>query len=103
MTSAPAGPTIRSRADVRTDSPERFAKHLVSHLGRKLAFVQDGDTATAPIGSATASVIVGDHVLVLLAQGDQESDVARVEQVLGSHLERFGHREQLSVSWDRQR
>jgi hypothetical protein len=81
---------ICSRADVATGTPARYAKQLISHLGRKVAFT--GDTATAPatavIGAATAGIAVGEGV-------------ARVEQVLGSHLERFAHREALTVRWAR--
>ena len=90
---------IGSRADVATDAPARYAKQLVSHLGRKLAFTGDGITApaTAVIGAATAGVVVGEGVLTLEAAGDDEGSVARVEHVLGSHLERFAQREALTV------
>lgn len=93
--------TIRSRADVATAAPARYAKQLISHLGRKLDFVGDATTATASIGAATACIAVGDGVLVLSAAGDDEECVARVEQVLGGHLERFAQREALAVRWVR--
>jgi hypothetical protein len=92
---------ISSRADVPTGSPGRYAGQLVAHLGRRLAFVEDGDTATATIGTATAGIVVGDGVLTLTADGDDEDGVGRVEQVLGSHLERFGRRNELTVHWTR--
>ena len=97
MTTTP----IRSRADVSTDAPARYAKQLVSHLGRKVDFTVDGDTSTADIAGATAQVVVGDGVLTLLAFGDHEEAVARVEHVLGSHLERFAQRSELAVTWTR--
>ena len=81
----PAGP-ISSRADVVTGAPARYAKQLVSHLGRRVPFTTEGTTATAVIGDATARIVVGDGVLTLLADGADEDAVARVEQVLGSHL-----------------
>jgi hypothetical protein len=83
-------PAITSRADVATDAPARYAKQLLAHLGRKLDFTTDSVTSSATIGDATGHIIVGDGVLTLLATGDDESAVARVEHVLGSHLERFG-------------
>ncbi len=94
---------IGSRADVATDAPARYAKQLIAHLGRKLSFTGDGTTtpATAVIGTATAGVVVGDGVVTLLATGDDEQSVARVEHVLGSHLERFGQRNELAVTWTR--
>lgn len=93
--------TLTSRADVRTDVPARYAKQLVAHLGHRLEFTTEGATSTATLGSATGQVIVGDGVLTLLATGTDEEGVARVEQVFGSHLERFGQRNELLVTWIR--
>ena len=93
--------TLTSRADVRTDAPERYAKQLVSHLGRKVQFVTDGATSTATFGDTTGQVVVGQGVLTLLVSGSDAEGVARVEHVLGSHLERFGQRSELVVSWTR--
>ena len=99
-------PLIRSRAEVVTDAPARYAKQLVSHLGRKVGFTTgstpEGATSTAQIAGATAQVVVGEDVLVLLASGQEERDVARVEHVLGSHLERFATRSELTVTWTRE-
>lgn len=94
---------IGSRADVATDSPARYAKQLMSHLGRKLAFTGDATTtpATTVIGSATAGIVVGEGALTLWVTGDDEPSVERAEHVLGSHLERFGQREALTVTWVR--
>ena len=94
-------PLIASRADVATDAPARYAKQLVAHLGRKLTFTAEGTAWTTTIGAATAHIVVGDGVLTLLAAGEEEQAVARVEEVLGSHLERFGQRQELTVTWSR--
>ena len=106
---APAYHTVRqdrrfgSRADVATGTPARYAKQLISHLGRKVPFTGDGTTspATAVIGGASAGIVVGEGVLTLCAAGDGEESVARVEEVLGGHLERFAQREGLTVRWRR--
>ena len=93
--------TLVSRADVVTDAPARYAKQLVAHLGRRLEFTTDGATSTATIGSTTGRIVVGDGMLTLLASGTDAEGVARVEQVFGSHLERFGQRNELVVTWNR--
>ncbi len=67
-----------SRADVPTDVPARYAKQLVSHLGRRI-----------------------DFGLVLQAEAPDVESLARVEHALGSHLERFGQRKELTVTWQR--
>jgi uncharacterized protein len=90
-----------SRADVATETPARYAKQLVSHLGHKIAFSTEGDVSTAVFGTTTGSIIVGEGVLTLTAAGDDPEGVARVEQVMGGHLVRFGQRQELLVEWTR--
>ncbi len=93
-----------SRADVITDAPGRYAKQLLSHLGRKVDFVEaPAGTWTAHILAATARITVGDGVLVLHAEGTDAETVSRIEHALGNHLERFGQRKRLAVTWQRTR
>jgi uncharacterized protein len=91
---------LTARADVLTEAPARYAKQLVSHLGRRVEFTTEGGTSTAQIGEATAVVLVGDGVLTLQAQAPDEESLERVKHVLGSHLERFGQRNELTVTWE---
>lgn len=95
---------LRARADVPTETPERYAKQLVSHLGRKVEFRSDGPVSTAVFGdgtgpTGTGSVEVGDGVLILRAEAADAEGLARVQDVLGRHLERFGQRNELAVTW----
>ena len=93
--------TYSSRADVATDRPERYAKQLISHLGRKVEFTQDGPTATADVAGTTASITTGDGILVLQVTGNDPEGVARAEGALANHLVRFGDRDELTVTWQR--
>jgi hypothetical protein len=91
---------LRAIADVRTETPARYAKQLVSHLGRKVEFATDGDTSTATFFEfGTGSIVVGDGVLTLLAESPTAEGLARVQHVLGDHLQRFGQRDELVVTW----
>ncbi|TKJ32848.1 DUF2218 domain-containing protein [Blastococcus sp. CCUG 61487] len=91
---------LRASADVRTDNPARYAKQLVSHLGRKLEFTTEGGTSTASFFDfGTGSIVLGDGVLTLVAESATPEGLARVQHVLGDHLERFGARDSLTVSW----
>ena len=90
---------LSARADVLTEAPARYAKQLVSHLGHRVEFTTAGGTSTAAIGEATGSIVVGDGVLTLLAEAPDAESLARVQHVLGSHLERFGQRNELTVTW----
>ncbi len=93
--------THLSRADVVTDAPARYAKQLVSHLGRKVPFATDGPTSTATIDGMTLAITVAETALVLTVAGSDPAAVARGEHALGSHLERFGARRELVVTWTR--
>ena len=91
--------SFSARADVPTHAPERYAKQLVSHLGRRVDWSSDGITSTASFGEGTGRVVVGDGVLTLFAAAPDAEGLARVQDVLGRHLERFGQRNELVVSW----
>src|SRR5215203_4483091 len=91
--------TLTARADVPTDAPERYAKQLVSHLGRRVEFTVDGPTSTTAIAGGTGVVQVGEGVLTLRAEAPDQETLERVQDVLGRHLERFGQRNELAVVW----
>ena len=90
---------LTARAQVRTGTPERYAKQLLSHLGRRTMWTTDGHTSTAEIAGGTGRMHVGDGVLTLIAEAADAETLSRVQHVLGSHLERFGQRNELAVTW----
>jgi uncharacterized protein len=90
---------LHARADVPTDAPARYAKQLVSHLGRRVAWATEGEVSTAEIAGGIGVVEVGDGVLHLRAQAADTDTLERVQDVLGRHLERFGQRNELVVTW----
>ncbi len=94
--------TLTSHADVPTDAPARYAKQLVSHLGRKAPFTEDPTgTWTITVGDARGRITVGDDVLWLHVEASDVETLDRLEHALGSHLERFGARAGLTVAWRR--
>ena len=59
-------------------------------------------TAMTRSHSAThGRIVVGDGVLTMLLQAPDIETLTRLEQAFGGHLERFGMRAELAVSWDR--
>ena len=94
--------TLTSHADVRTDAPARYAKQLVSHLGRKAPFTEEADGAwTVTVGDARGRIVIGDDVLSLHVEASNAETLNRLQHALGSHLERFGARAGLTVTWRR--
>ena len=89
-----------------TDAPERYAKQLLAHLGRKNTVetisgeLQGGRLVFA---YGTGTVRPEDNHLVLEAAAEDVESLAHVEDVLGRHLERFGARRELVVTWQRSR
>jgi uncharacterized protein len=95
---------VTSTAVVSTDAAARYAKQLLAHLGRKAGVEPvDGDPEAGLLRLSAGTGIVrnrGDH-LVLEASAEDAEGLALVEDVLGRHLERFGARRELVVTWQR--
>ncbi len=93
----------QSRAEVGTDKPARYAKQLASHLGRKCEVAEEttGTRVTLPAdrGSGSCLLSSGSGVLVLEAEAENVEVLQTVNDVVGGHLERFGERDGLAVSW----
>jgi len=95
---------LTSTALVATDAPGRYAKQLLSHLGRKntvepLDDAPEGGRLVFAYGSATLRP--GDGQLRLEASAPDDEGLAHVEDVVKRHLERFGTRAELTVEWER--
>jgi len=92
---------IYSHATVVVERPERWAKQLVSHLGHKAEVTETaaGSKLVLTVGVGHVSVAVG--CLLLEAEAPDEESLAKVENVLGGHLERFAHEQEIKVIWTR--
>ena len=92
---------LRSTASVATSTPERYAKQLASHLGRRAEIREetDGIRIVLTVGNCLVRPATDTLELIATASGPEELDV--VTRVVGSHLERFGQRNELSVTWQR--
>lgn len=95
---------LQSIAVVATDAPERYAKQLLAHLGRKdtvetIGWESGGGQLVFAYGIGTVRPEAGQ--LVLEAEAPDEDSLAHVEDVLARHLERFGARRELVVTWER--
>ena len=93
-----------SMAVVPTDAAARYAKQLLAHLGRKAGVEPvEGDPDAGVLHLSAGTGVVrprADHLLLEASAADADS-LAAVEDVLGRHLERFGARRELTVTWRR--
>ena len=93
---------LSSTAVVSTESPARYAKQLLSHLGHKVAVEPVSEPQPAGrlvFAYGTGTVLPTDRSLTLIAAADDDESWARVQDVLQRHLEKFGARKELVVSW----
>lgn len=94
--------TTTSTATVATDRPGRYGKQLVSHLTRRATGEWDDDAGTGAIEFAGGRVtLTSTHGALELALTSGPDEVARLEDVVGRHLVRFGARDELVVRWTR--
>jgi hypothetical protein len=90
-----------STATVVTDDAHRYARQLVSHLGHKVPVSETENGRRLTFDFGTGEVRTEAAALVLIATAAHDEALARVEDVLGRHLERFGRRNELTVAWTR--
>ncbi|MFF2315313.1 DUF2218 domain-containing protein [Arthrobacter sp. NPDC058097] len=90
----------RSTALVRTDTPERYAKQLASHLGRRAQVIDEPAGLRIVFEAGECLLQTRTGVLVLKAQADSEPNLETVMRVIAVHLERFGQSNELRVGWD---
>ena len=92
--------TVTSTSRVATDRGERYRKQLASHFGNKIEVEQSAVGTVLKWGfGGTTTLSVEDDALVMLAAADDGETLDRVKDVTGRHLERFGEKDGLVVTW----
>ena len=89
-----------SKARVETDRGERYRKQLASHFGNRIEVTESpaGTVLTWGFGGTTTPT-VEPGALVMRAAADDTETLDRVKDVTGRHLERFGEKDGLVVTW----
>jgi hypothetical protein len=91
---------LSSRAVVETAKPSPYLLQLAKHFRHKLDVRFDERTAVIPFAFGHAELAAGDGALTITAFAQTPADLRRVEQVIGSHLERFGRPDELRVAFE---
>lgn len=91
---------VTSTARVATDRGERYRKQLASHFGNRVEVAESpaGTVLTWGFGGTTALTVEAD-ALVMIAAAEDSQALERVKDVTGRHLERFGEKDGLVVTW----
>jgi hypothetical protein len=91
--------TLSSEAHVTTDRPDRYGSQLVKHFGNKIEASWEDGAGTMNFGMGTASLHAEDGVLRMRVSAADQESLTRMQEVVGSHLVRFGQRDELVVEW----
>lgn len=89
-----------AHARVATTSADRYAKQLSSHLGRRSEVREASDGTVIVLASGECRLVSQAESLELYASAPTREDLERVMEVVGKHLERFGQRNELTVTWE---
>lgn len=92
-------PATSSRAEVTTSKPGAYMRQLCKHFGHRTPTSFDENSGYIELESGRCELRAHAEFLELTASGDDPASRKRVEEVIGSHLERFGARDGLAVEW----
>jgi uncharacterized protein len=90
---------ITSRADVATEKPVAYMRQLCKHFGHKVDASFGEDSGHIQFEFGRCDLHANDGTLALEVSAAGPDDHERMERVIGSHLERFGRRDGLTVAW----
>jgi hypothetical protein len=92
--------TVRATARVSTERGERYRKQLASHFGNRIEVVEEPSGTVLKWGfGGTTTLTVEPGALVMQAEAEDAEALDRVKDVTGRHLERFGDKDGLVVTW----
>jgi len=91
---------LHASASVVTEKPSPYLKQLSRHFAHKLEVRFDDRRSVLPFRFGHAELTAGDGELRIDAFAQTRADLDRVCSVVGSHLERFGRRDELTVGWE---
>ena len=90
----------RSMAVVPTPHASRYLQQLCKHWSHKFDVRFDADSGHVPLPLGTADLTAGDMALTVICEVPEGGDIARIQQVVAEHLNRFAFREgELASQW----
>ena len=82
-----------------TSKPSPYLKLLCRHFGHKVEVSFNDEHGSIAFAFGECELERAEGGLVLRARAGSEEALRRIEHVVGSHLARFGRRDNLEVSW----
>ena len=93
---------MKSSATIPTENARRYMIQLCKHFGHRAPAEFDDREGRIRFEAGEAALLAAPQTLMLVAQAETPESLARIEQVIASHLKRFAFREpELAVDWRR--
>ena len=94
---------LTTHADVATQNAAKYLTQLSKHWSHRFPdLTYSADRADIPLPGGPCVLEARDGSLAITVRSSSESDLARMEQVVAEHLQRFAHREPLDIVWSRE-
>ena len=93
--------TFRSEARVATPRSARYLGQLCKHFAHKIPASYSGAQGRIEFPAGSCELEATDDLLILRAIAADAPSLSQVEEVVGSHLERFAFRDKPEISWTR--
>jgi len=94
--------TLVSTADVRIVMPARYLGQLCKHFGHRVPMTLDGDRGSITFPFGTCVLMAAGETLWIRLEAPDATDLAELEGVIKSHLERFTWKDKPEIAFARQ-
>ena len=94
--------TVTTVGTSTTDRPNRYAKQLTNHMSRKHGgeWIEESATGWINFEIAKARLACTRNSIVITLTARNAEDRERLEDVIGRHLEKFGAKDNLVLTWE---
>src|SRR5262245_25161870 len=86
-------------AIIPTANAAAYIRRLCRHFAHKIPATFDDTQGHAPFAMGTCTMQAAPDTLTLRVEAEDQAAVARVQDIVMTHLMQFAHQEQLSVAW----
>ena len=90
---------MNSEARIPTQDAVRYMKQLCRHFAHRVPAVFDDHQGRVTFEFGVCTLQATSDELILHASAADSAARDRLEEVMASHLERFAHRDEITVYW----
>ena len=92
-------PAVQAQARVPTENASKYLQQLCKHFQHKLPATFDAVAGMITFPSGEVRLAAEAQILDIVVTCGSLDDLARLKEVVASHLARFAFREELNVVW----